>query len=382
MTTKKLAFLMFILLCGLYTFGQTPRDELLKRVAIPSQKDLRGLVDLVGFSHTRDQTNSVVSILEKVERKKILENQRKYNFDSNTSFIAGICPHDDYFYAGRGYIQLMKYINAPKVILFGTCHWAKTYGLKDKFIFDSFINWRGPYGNIPISPVREEIKRGLDEEDYLVDDEVQTVEHSLEALLPFLQHFNRSVEIVPILVPYMNWEKMDELASRLASVLAEIIKKNNWKLGKDIAFLISTDCVHYGDYGWSYYNYCPFGTDADGYKKGVKQDMALIKNFLCGEIGTSRIRDFFWKCVEPNDPYQYKITWCGRFSVPMGLNFLFHLGRKLQHKPFHGVFLRYGTSLSFPAPPLEKLNLGTTYYSNLHHWVGFTSIGYLIDEDK
>jgi len=40
MTTKKLAFLMFLLLFGLYTFGQTPREELLKRVAIPSQKEM------------------------------------------------------------------------------------------------------------------------------------------------------------------------------------------------------------------------------------------------------------------------------------------------------------------------------------------------------
>lgn len=366
----------FLLGVSFFVYAQIPREELLKRNSIPSQKDLRGLADLVGFAHTKEQMEYVASYLEKAEKKKIVENQKDYGFSPETSLIAGISPHDDYFYAGRGYVQIMRYIKAPRVIIFGVCHWAKTYDLKDKLVFDSFEKWRGPYGNIAISQLREEIKKGLDEKDYLVNNEVQSVEHSVEALLPFLQHFNRALEIVPILVPYMKWERMDELASHLASVLAEIIKKNNWKLGKDIAFLVSTDCVHYGDYGWGYYHFCPFGTDADGYKKGVNQDLSLIRDYLSGSLNSADIRDFFWKCVEPDDPFTSRISWCGRFSVPMGLNFLVHLVNQLKEKPLCGALLRYGTSLSFPAPPLEKVNLGTTYYSNLHHWVGFTSIGY------
>lgn len=375
---KNRFFLLFasIFLISFFVSSQVPKKELLKRVSIPSQKGLRGLVDLVGFSHSREQIEYVVNYLEKEEKEKILENQKEYGFSSETSLVAGISPHDDYFYAGRGYIQIMRYIKAPRVIIFGVCHWAKSYNLKDKLIFDSFKSWRGPYGNIAVSQLRDEIKSGLDEKDYLVDDEVQSVEHSVEALLPFLQHFNRSVEIVPVLVPYMKWERINELASHLASVLAKIIKKNNWKLGEDIAFLISTDCAHYGDHGWGYYHYCPYGTDADGYKKGVEQDLSLINNYLCGSLNSSKIRDFFWKCVKRDDPYTYRISWCGRFSVPMGLNFLVHLGNRLKEQPATGVLLRYGTSLSFPASPFEKVNLGTTYYSNLHHWVGFTSIGY------
>lgn len=377
MAKKIFSLIIIFLWANLFILAQIPsKRELLKRISIPAQKDLRGLVDLVGFAHTQEQIEYMVNYLEKVDKEKIAENQRKYGFIPATSFLAGISPHDDYFYAGRGYIQVMRYIKAPRVIIFGVCHWAKTYNLKDKFVFDSFFNWRGPYGNIPVSSLREEIENGLDKKDYVVDNEVQSVEHSVEALLPFLQYFNRSVEIVPILVPYMKWEKMDELSSRLASVVAQIIKKNNWHLGKDIAFLISTDCVHYGDYGWGYYHYCPFGTDADGYRKGIAQDLSLIKNYLSGRLDSPKIKNFLWKCVEPDDPFTYKISWCGRFSVPMGLNFLVHLVNKLEEKPVQGALLRYGTSLAFPAPPLDKVNLGTTYYSNLHHWVGFTSIGY------
>jgi len=375
---KRIFSLVIILsLTNLFLIAQMPtKEELLKRITIPAQKDLRGLVDLVGFAHTKDQIEYVVNYLEKAEKEKIAANQKKYGFTSATSLVAGISPHDDYFYAGRGYIEVMRYIKAPRVIIFGVCHWAKTYNLKDKFVFDSFAEWRGPYGNIPISSLREKIEAGLDKNDYVIDNEVQSVEHSVEALLPFLQHFNRSVEIVPILVPYMKWEKMDELSSHLAAVVAQIVKKNHWQLGQDIAFLISTDCVHYGDYGWGYYHYCPFGTDATGYQKGVDQDLSMIENYLCGQLESAKTRDFLWKCVEPDDPFTYRISWCGRFSVPMGLNFLFHLVNNLQTKPIQGALLRYGTSLAFPAPPFAKVKLGPTYYSNLHHWVSFTSIAY------
>lgn len=357
-------------------FSQIPKKQLLKRVAIPSQDGLRGLVDIVGFAHTKEQIEHVVNSLEEVEKNQIFDNQKKYSFTSETVLIAGISPHDDYFYAGRGYIQLMRYIKAKAVVIFGVCHWAKTFGVYDKFVFDSFKKWRGPYGNVPMSEVREEVINRLSKEDYLIDNEIHSVEHSVEALIPFLQYFNREVEIVPILVPYMKWERMDQLASNLASAFREIIEKNNWELGRDIAFLISTDCVHYGDYGWSYYNYHPFGTDADGYKKAVEQDQNLISKYLCGKLNSSKVRNFFWKCVDPEDPYTYRITWCGRFSVPMGLDFLVHLMRDLNQKPLTGAVLRYGTSISFPALPFQEVNLGTTYYSNLHHWVGFASIAY------
>jgi len=374
---KRTSFLLACLfLSTSFAWTQIPREELLKRITIPSENGLRGLVDLVGFAHTREQMESIVSYLENGEKEKIEANQKTYGFSSSTPCIAGISPHDDYFYAGRGYIHVMKHIKAPRVIIFGVCHWAKEYGLKDQLIFDSFEHWRGPYGNISVSSLREEIQTGLAKQDYLVNDEVHGVEHSVEALLPFLQYFNRQVEIVPVLVPYMKWERMDELAAHLATAMGKILKRNNWKLGKDIAFLISSDCVHYGDYGWGYYHYCPFGTDADGYKKGTDQDLSMIKNFLCGKLLSPKIREFYCKCVEPDDPYTYRISWCGRFSIPLGLNFLSYLMEELGEKPLEGALFRYGTSLTFPTPPFEKANLGTTYYSNLHHWVGFTSIGY------
>ena len=40
---------------------------------------------------------------------------------------------------------------------------------------------------------------------------------------PVLQHYNRAVEFVPILVPYMSFARMNELAPQLARAIASII---------------------------------------------------------------------------------------------------------------------------------------------------------------
>ena len=42
---------------------------------------------------------------------------------------------------------------------------------------------------------------------YIVNDSLQKAEHSVESMLPFLQHYNPSIEIVSILVPYMYYQQ-------------------------------------------------------------------------------------------------------------------------------------------------------------------------------
>ena len=139
---KKFTIIIIVIfiICSLI-YSQIPREKLLKRISIPSQKHLRGLVDLVGFAHTKEQIEYVVKFLEEVEKERILENQKKYNLSPDSYFIAGISPHDDYFYAGRGYIQLYRYIKASTVVIFGVCHWAKTYNIKDKLVFDKMFGY-------------------------------------------------------------------------------------------------------------------------------------------------------------------------------------------------------------------------------------------------
>lgn len=227
-----------------------------------------------------------------------------------------------------------------------------------------------------VCKLREQILKSLPKDYYLISNEYQSEEHSLEALIPFLQYYNRDVEIVPILVPYMNWERMDSLSIKMAEVLGKIIKVNDWELGKDIGFLISTDCCHYGDQDWGGKNYAPFGCDLLGYKKTIDREYDLIYNHLSGSIEPNRLHRLLYRLVDKSDIHQYKITWCGRFSVPFCVDFLHRLTQCLRIQLLDGHLLRYGTSVSLGELPIRNLGLGSTAPSNLHHCVGYCAMGF------
>jgi Predicted dioxygenase len=67
-----------------------------------------------------------------------------------------------------------------------------------------------------------------------VNNHAQELEHSIEALLPFLQYFNPDVKITPIMVAPMPLEKMEEISTDLARVISAYIKENHLTPGKDI----------------------------------------------------------------------------------------------------------------------------------------------------
>jgi hypothetical protein len=169
---------------------------------------------------------------------------------------------------------------------------------------------------------------------------------------------------------------MQKLGDELAEVLTAIIKDNGWKLGKDIAVLCSTDGQHYGDYGWSYYDYHPFGCNAKGYNKSVELDKRLIDNYLSGKLESDKIHKLFSELVDQKDISNYKITWCGRFAVSFAANFANILAGKAENRKLTGYYLRHGTSLSDPWLPLHELGLGVTADANLHHFVSYISMGY------
>ena len=110
-----------------------------------------------------------------------------------------ICPHDDYTYVGTLYPELLQNIKARNLILIGVAHKAAQLGIEDSLVFDTYSAWKGPWKNIPVSPVREEIYNLLAKKFAIISDTLQKVEHSVEALIPFLQYFNRNITIVPIL---------------------------------------------------------------------------------------------------------------------------------------------------------------------------------------
>ncbi|MGB4971135.1 MAG: AmmeMemoRadiSam system protein B, partial [Cyclobacteriaceae bacterium] len=101
-----------------------------------------------------------------------------------------------------------------------------------------------------VSSLNEVIMGKLPKEDFIVHDSMQIIEHSLEAIIPWLHKKNRAAEIVPILVPYINYEGIDSISTHLATAVQEILRERNWEYGKDVAIVISNDAVHYGDLEW------------------------------------------------------------------------------------------------------------------------------------
>jgi len=288
-----------------------------------------------------------------------------------------IAPHDDYAYVGFMYPLVLRSIRAPTVIIFGVAHKAKQLGLEDQLIFDSFTHWSGPYGDIAISPLREKIMSRLPEAAYRVSDEMQQIEHSVEAKLPFLQHDQRALQFVPILVPYMSFKRMNELALPLASAIAAIMREERLAWGADIALVSSTDAVHYGDEGWSGRNFASYGADAAGYARAIEHEHRIMSDCFDGALSPDRIERFTRYTLADHDHREYKWTWCGRYSVPFGLLAAWHLQQHLRAQPLTGTIVGYATSLDDQRIKVDDLDgMGVTAPATLRHWVGYPAIGF------
>lgn len=368
--------LMMTIFCFVVVSFNSTFSQNLPQTPVPWTENIRGLKDTVGFAISAAQMDLVVKLSREAEQHNLTANAQKYKLTPDTRFIAGISPHDDYIYAGPVYIHLFPYIKAKRIVIFGVSHYARNWHVENTLIFDSFEKWRGPYGTVKVSSLRQKILTKMPHSDYIVSNPIQADEHSVEALVPWLQYYNRNVEIVSILAPYMRLGKLDSLASDLATVLGEIIQKHHWQLGKDIAFLISNDCSHYGDHGWGGRNFAPFGADCQGLQKGTERDRRIANETLCGILSTDKVHDFYARVLDPTDYLKYRVVWCGRYAIPFGIGTLVHLMQVLKHKPIVGEYLRYGDSVELGELNVRRTGLGVTAPANLHHWVGYVAIGY------
>jgi len=338
---------------------------------------LRPLADTVGFAHTSQQMDSVVKRILRAQENFLKEKRKLAKVEHETVFKTVIAPHDDYTYAGYMYPLALQNIKAKTIILFGVAHKAKILNLENQLVFDSYTHWRGPYGNVKVSSLREEIISQLPKGIYQINDSMQKIEHSVEAEIPFLQYYNRHVEIVSILVPYMNFSTMDSLAKPLAGSIAAIMKKKNLKWGEDIAIVISADAVHYGDEDWGGRNFAFYGADSFGYKKAVAHEYEIMTNCFVNGLHFPNIELFTDYTVKKDNYKEYDWTWCGRYSVPMGLLTTFHLCEALKIPTLQGKILGYETSLSNKAIPVKDLGgMGTTAIATIRHWVGYTAVGF------
>jgi AmmeMemoRadiSam system protein B len=337
----------------------------------------RGLADPVGFAHLASQMDRVTQRIADQDGARLARILNEKRIAAEDDWRMAIAPHDDYAYAGFMYPLVLSNVKARIVIIFGVAHKARQRALEDRLVFDSFTHWRGPYDDIPVSPLREKILNRLPEGAFVVDDEMHSIEHSVEAKLPFLQYADRGATFVPILVPYMSFARMNELALPLASALAALIDEDGLDWGRDLALVSSTDAVHYGDEGWGDRNFARYGTDEKGYAEALKHEARIMADCFGGELAPDRIERFTRYTLADHDHREYKWTWCGRYSVPFGLLVAWHLARTRGAAPLSGTILGYATSLGDQRIKVDDLDgMGVTAPATLRHWVGYAAVGY------
>ncbi len=333
---------------------------------------MRGLADTVGFAHLEGQMDSVMERIRVLNHSDLTATQQP----EGTTWRTAICPHDDYTYAGWLYPAVLRYMDAGTVIIFGVAHQASRFHLENRLVFDSFQLWHGPYGPVKVSPMREELIGQMPADMVVVHDSMQTVEHSVEALVPFLQYQDRNIEIISILVPYMDLYRMQEISRQLAGVLLSVMKEKNLRWGEDIALLITSDAVHYGDVEWGGKNYALFGADSAGNAQARDYEGEIINTCFKGDLTREKIARFFGYTVDPDNYMDYRWTWCGRYSVPMGLLTSLELQGLQESRPLEGIPVAYATSITQKHLQVDDLGMGTTAIATPQHWVGYPAIGF------
>ena len=331
-------------------------------------QEVRPIRDDVGYCWNPSSMKTLVGYLG---------GQETEDFEAK-GLVAAIAPHDDYLFAGRVYYPLFKVLRAKEVVIFGVTHGTVRKEIGDPhevLILDEFESWPGPGESLAVSGLREYLKERLDKSCYIISDKAHTLEHSIEAQLPWLQYFNPKVKITPLMVTGMPFEKMDEIAAKVAGVIAAYIKENGLMIGNDIFFLISSDGNHYGqDFSNS-----PFGEGESAWMTGRALDQRIIRNFLTGVMDKEKIegltRELWGKTY-----LDYKNTyWCGKYSIPFGLLAAQKVVALTANKNISGQLFRYSDSYSEGVLPLRRTGMGTTGPFSLRHWVSFFSIGYYLD---
>jgi AmmeMemoRadiSam system protein B len=328
---------------------------------------VREIRDSVGFCWQSSEMDSFICWLEE---NRIADKE----FDAE-NLIGAISPHDDYLYAGRVYFPVYKLIKAKEIIIFGVTHGTVRKEINDPqnmLILDEFDFWRGPYGNVKTSELRNYIKSKLRPDFFITNNYAHSLEHSIEALIPFLQHYNRDIMITPIMVTKMSLERMDSITAKLSEVIFSYLQEKKLKLGKDVFILISNDANHYGE---DFNNY-PYGLDESAHKIAIDEDKKIAANFnkQINDSVITLISKELWPETKHKNIYP---LWCGRYPIVAGLMIMKKLSDKLS-KQLTGKLFCYSDTFTERVLPFSKSIMGITAPFSLRHWVGFLSAGFYL----
>jgi len=343
-------------------------EETRREMGIPSRDlSLRGQRDTVGYASRAEQMARVWELSAGEPSPRALGSPP-------AAGVAGVlCPHDDYLYAGRVYRRVLPLVTARTVILVGVFHRYRRFGEHDRLVFDPYAAWRTPDGPVPVSSLREAVLARLPAGAAVQDAGMHDSEHSLEALVFWLRHERPDLEILPVIVPEASFERFDTLARALAGAVDAAMRERHWALGRDVAVAISTDAVHYG----ADFHHTPFGeAGQEAYDRAVSRDVELLTGPLRGTVTAAKARTLFETFVDPAQPGTYRLTWCGRFSVPFGLLFLEQLAQRLGSGEVTAHPLAYATSVSAPELAVRDVGLAETAPATLAHFVGYPAVAF------
>jgi MEMO1 family protein len=334
-----------------------------------SGRSLRPLRDTIGFAQYSWQMDSLMSRMRRTGWHK----------NPGSPWKLVICPHDDYTYVGSLYPELLQNIKAPNLIIIGVAHKAAQLRIEDSLVFDSYTDWKGPFKNVPVSPARNEIYKLLAGRYAILSDTLQKVEHSIEAIIPYLQYFNRNITIIPILVPAMNPVRMEECGKALADAIRTIAKNHKWEWGSDYAIVVTSDAVHYGNEDWGGADHAYFGCDEHGNMKAREHEAGIIDSCFEGIVTLEKIRLFSSLTLNAKNFHEYKWTWCGRYCVPTALYTSYYLN---DDSSLSGELVGYSTSITSVHIPVDDIGMGHTAIATNCHWVGYAAIGYTSTDEK
>jgi len=354
---------------GAPTILARPTLESVRRdMAIPSHDDVRGRIDSTGYALRATQMAKVW------ELSGLPPPPDSMGTAPAPGVAAVICPHDDFSYAGRVYRRVLPLVTARTVVLIGVFHGYRKFGEHDRLIFDPYREWTAPDGPVPVSPLREALLARLPHADWVQDTVAHDAEHSLEPLVCWLRHIRPDVEIVPIIVPAAHFDRLRTLADHLGTALLAEIAARGLRLGADVAIAISADGIHYGpDFAQA-----AFGDGGlAAYEQAVAKDRSLLLGPLSGPLTIEKIRSLYETFVDPDHPDTYRWTWCGRFSVPLGLLTLERLARGRGGASGHPV--AYATSVGGPGLDLRAVGMSPTAPSTLYHFVGYPGVVFTVD---
>ncbi|HCY77902.1 MAG TPA: AmmeMemoRadiSam system protein B [Ignavibacteriales bacterium] len=332
-----------------------------------SGENVRPIRDSIGFCWSATEMNNFIDFLSK---------QIPMVEDESQNLFAAISVHDDYLYAGNVYYPLYKNIKAKEVVIFGVTHGSVTKEmgpLSDIIILDEYQKWRGPYKDVEISPLREIIKSKLSKNYFIVSDKAQSIEHSIEALIPFLQYYNRDIKITPIMVTRMPLERMDDLSTRLSKIIIDYTKSNKLELGKDIFFLISNDANHYGED----FNNAVYGLDSTAHFLATENDKKIINNDLVGLITENKILETA-KDILPDSANRNVPLWCGRYPIIFGLMTISKIVDDLVDSHFYGKLFKYSDTFTEKVLPVKNTSMGLTAVFSYRHWCGWFTSGFYL----